>query len=214
MSEPPLSQHAGPVALAAGAFLAATDLGRLPLLGNRLALATDPVLVVVNAAYFFAFVGLMIALVALHLRLGPSTGRFGLAAFLAAIVGTMCQGGNMWFDAFAAPWLAEVLPQAFTVPKTAILLTGALFSYVLFALGWVLYGLALLRVRAVPFAAGSAMVVGGLLGYNSGMTPYGVPIGLAVAAMGVWVIRRDREAARTRTLDSPSADAQLAERER
>ena len=110
---------------------------------------------VFNAAYFFAFVGLMIALIAVHERLAAGMGRLGLVAFLAAVLGVMTQGGNMWFDGFAAPWLAEVLPQAFTAPKTAILQTGALLSYVLFALGWVLYGLASLRARAVPVAVGA-----------------------------------------------------------
>jgi hypothetical protein len=194
VSESPLSRAAGPVALAAGAFFAAVDLGRLPLVGNRLALATDPVLVAVNAAYFFAFAGLMIALIAVHRRLEAGLGRFGLVAFLVAVLGTMAQGGNMWFDGFAAPWLAKVLPQAFTVEKTAILLTGALLSYVLVALGWVLYGFALLRARAVPVAVGLALVVGGLLGYNSGMTPYGVPLVLAVAALGAALVRQDRRA--------------------
>jgi hypothetical protein len=194
VSDSPLSRHAGAVALAAGAFFAATDLGRLPLLGNRLALATDPVFVVFNAAYFFAFVGLMIALVAVHERLAAGMGRLGLVAFLAAVLGVMTQGGNMWFDGFAAPWLAQVLPQAFTVEKTAILLTGALLSYVLFALGWVLYGLALLTARTVPVAVGLALMIGGVLGYNSGMTPYGVPIGLAVAALGGWLVLQDRAA--------------------
>jgi len=36
-------------------------------------------------------------------------------------------------------------------------------------------------------------VVGGLLGYNSGLPPWGTPIGLAVAAVGVRLILRDRE---------------------
>jgi hypothetical protein len=81
-----------------------------------------------------------------------------------------------------------------TVEKTAILLTGALLSYVLFALGWVLYGLALLTARTVPVAVGLALMIGGVLGYNSGMTPYGVPIGLAVAALGGWLVLQDRAA--------------------
>ena len=192
MSESPLYRAAGPIALAAGGFFVATDLGRYPLLGNRLALATDPVLIAVNAAYFFAFVGLMIALIAVHMRLGARMGGFGLVAFLFAVLGVMSQGGNMWFDGFAAPWLAEVLPEAFTARKTPILQIGGLTSYVLFTLGWVLYGLAALRARAVPVALALALVVGGVLGYHSGLPPYGTPIGLAVAVLGVWLIRHDR----------------------
>jgi len=193
VSESPLYRAAGPIALAAGTFFVVTDLGRYPLLDDRLTMATDPLLMAVNAAYFFAFVGLMIALIAVHGRLTAAMGTFGLFAFLVAVLGIMTQGGNMWFDGFAAPWLAEVLPQAFTAPKTLPLQIGGLLSYVLFALGWVLYGLAALRTRALPVALGIALVVGGLLGYNSGLPPWGTPIGLAVAAVGVRLILRDRE---------------------
>jgi hypothetical protein len=184
MSESPLSRAAGPVALAAGVFFVITDLGRYPLLGNRLALATDPLLIAVNAAYFFAFVGLLIALIAVHGRLAASLGRFGLVAFLAAVVGVMAQGGNMWFDGFAVPWLAQALPEVFTVRPTLSLQIGGPLSYVLFALGWVLYGLLALRARAVPVGLALALVVGGGLGYHSGLPPYGTPIGLAVAGAG------------------------------
>jgi hypothetical protein len=194
VSDPTLSRHAGVIALAAGAVFVATDLGRYPLNDNRLAMATDPLLMAVNAAYFFAFVGLMIALLAVHGRLAVVMGRFGMVAFLAAVLGVMTQGGNMWFDGFAAPWLAEVLPQAFTARKTSILQIGGLSSYVLFALGWVLYGLATLRAKALPVALSVALVVGGLLGYNSGLPPYGTPIGLAVAALGGWLVHQDRAA--------------------
>jgi len=224
MSESPLYRAAGPVALAAGVFFVITDLGRYPLVGNRLALATDPLLMAVNAAYFFAFVGLMVALIAVHGRLEGATGRFGPClscgsmpqrskarmhrwldvAFLFAVLGIMMQGGNMWFDGFAVPWLADVFPQVFTVRPTLPLQIGGLLSYVLFALGWVLYGLAALRARAVPVGLALALVVGGVLGYNSGLPPYGTPIGLAVAGLGTWLIHRDRGTARTGMPDSRS----------
>jgi hypothetical protein len=204
MSESPLYRAAGPVALAAGVFFVITDLGRYPLIGNRLALATDPLLMAVNAAYFFAFVGLMVALIAVHGRLEGATGRFGMVAFLFAVLGIMMQGGNMWFDGFAVPWLADVFPQVFTVRPTLPLQIGGLLSYVLFALGWVLYGLAALRARAVPVGLALALVVGGVLGYNSGLPPYGTPIGLAVAGLGTWLIHRDRGTARTGMPDSRS----------
>jgi hypothetical protein len=191
----PLARYAGVVALLSGTFFVVTDLGRYPLLADKLLMATDPLTMAVNAAYFFAFVGLMIALIAVHGRLGAAMGRFGLIAFLFAVLGVMTQGGNMWFDGFAAPWLAQVLPEAFTAPKTPILQIGGLLSYVLFSLGWVLYGLAALRARAIPVGPALALVVGGVLGYHSGLTPYGTPIGLAVAAVGGWLIHQDRRAA-------------------
>jgi hypothetical protein len=195
----PLSSTAGPIALAAGGFLAATDLALLVLMNpqDRIAQMLDPVFRVVNASYFLAFVGLAVALVAVHGATAERTGRFGLVAFLVALTGTMAQGANMWFDGFAAPWLADVAPQVFTAERSVILQVGAMSSYVLFVLGWVLVGIALLRVRAVPVVVGLALVVGGVLGYGSGIPPYGVPIGLAVAALGGWLVHTGRTARRT-----------------
>ncbi len=80
-------------------------------------------------------------------------GRFGLAAFLVALAGTMTQGGNMWFDGFAGPWLAEVAPQAIDSEKTITLVVGALAAYVLFALGWMLFGIALLGIASSAMRA-------------------------------------------------------------
>jgi len=153
----------------------------------------DPLFRVANGAYFVAFIGLAIALVALHERFAPRFGRYGLIAFLVAFAGTMTQGGNMWFDGFAAPWLAEVAPQVFsTLRPTPIQELGALLSYGLMAVGWALYGLATLRARVFPMLAALGMVVAGLVAFRSSFPPYGVPLGLVVAALGAWLIRSDR----------------------
>ncbi len=191
MSDSSLSRNAGGLALAAGAAFALVDLGRWAFdrPDDKIGVMADPRFLVFNGAYFVAFVGLAVALVALYSRLAPRTGRFGLVAFVAALAGTMTQGGNMWFDGFAAPWLAAVAPQVFTAEKTITLQAGALAAYLLFALGWMLFGIAVLRARVVPVAIPVALVVAGALGYQSGLSPYGVPIGLAVAALGAGLIR-------------------------
>ena len=186
-----LSRQAGPIALGAGGLFAALDLGRLLTAdADKIAQMADPAFRVFNGGYFVGFIGLAVALIAVHERLQPRTGRFGLVAFLVALSGVMFQGGNMWFDGFAVPWLAEVLPQVFTVEKTSTLVVGALTAYVLFALGWMLFGVALLRARVVPVAIPLAMIVAGVLGYNSGLPPYGIPIGLTVAALGSALLHR------------------------
>jgi len=82
-----------------------------------------------------------------------------------------------------------VAPQVFTAEKTITLQVGALAAYLLFALGWVLFGIAVLRARVVPVAIPVALVIAGALGYQSGLSPYGAPIGLAVAALGAELIR-------------------------
>jgi hypothetical protein len=199
MCDPTLTRYAGPVALVAGGLFAALDLARLPiaLADDRTAALVDPVVRTANAAYSFVFCGLVITLVALHGRQADRAGGFGVLAFCAAVVGTMAQGGNMWFDGFASPWVAEVAPQAFAIGPTAILETGALLSYTLIALGWVLFGVAALRARVFPAVLAVALAVGGLLAFNSGMPPFGVPLGLAVAVLGAWLVRSDRTARRT-----------------
>ena len=191
MADSALARHAGPITLAAGAGLALLDLARwvLERPDDRVGMMADPLFRVANGAYFVAFIGLAIALVALHERLALRYGRYGLIAFLAALVGTMTQGGNMWFDGFAAPWLAEVAPQVFDAEKTITLVVGALAAYLAFALGWVLFGVALLRARVVPVAVPLGVVVGGVLGFQSGLPPFGIPLGLAVAAVGAALIR-------------------------
>jgi hypothetical protein len=190
-----LSRNAGPIAVVAGLLFAGLDLGRLPIAAavDRVAALRDPLLVAVNAAYFFAFCALLLALVALHGRQSRQAGAFGTFAFGAAVVGTMTMAGDMWFDGFAAPWLAEVAPLVFTTPHpTAILQLGALLSYGLMALGWVLYGLATLRARVFPMVAALGLIGAGLVAFRSGFPPYGVPLGLVVAGLGGWLIRSGR----------------------
>ena len=65
-------------------------------------------------------------------------------------------------------------------------------SVVLFSLGWILFGLASLRARVFPRALSVAVVIGGLIGFQAAMPPWGVALGLAVAAVGVWLIRQAR----------------------
>ncbi len=186
MADP--TRTAGITALVAGVAFAVLDLGRLPVANadDRATALLDPLLRTLNAAYFFGFCGLVLALVALY----PSAaGTFGRIAFGAAIVGTMTMAGDMWFDGFAAPWLAEVAPAAFTVGSTTILEIGALLSYGLCALGWVLFGGSMITARTFPVPLGIAVLVCGIVAFRSSFPPYGVPLGLAVAATGLWALR-------------------------
>jgi hypothetical protein len=191
MAPTALARNAGPIAVAGGAAFALVDLARWVVQrpADFTGMMTDPAFRVANGAYFVAFIGLAIALVALHERFAPRFGRYGLIAFLVAFAGTMTQGGNMWFDGFAGPWIAEVAPQAADAEKTITLVVGALSAYVLFALGWAMFGIALLLARVVPVALALGVVVAGVLGFQSGLPPFGIPIGLAVAAVGAALIR-------------------------
>jgi hypothetical protein len=198
MSYSSLSRLAGPFALSAGALMVAAQLVMLPFdPQDHVATTTALQFQLGGVAYLLGFVMLMLFVVASHEWLEAGAGRLGVAATIAAVVGTMTLGGDLWFETFAVPWLADEAPNAFDTDPTIVLALGAISSYLLFAIGWVLYGAASLRAHA-PVALSVAVMIGGALGFRSLLSPWGVPLGLAVGALGVWLIRR-REASVDRT---------------
>lgn len=191
----PLASHAGPIAVVAGLAFAAVDVWRLLAADRsleRIEMMRQTPFVLSNAFYFVVFVGLLLALVAVYLRYADTAGTLGAVGFCAALVGTMDMAGNMWFDGFAGPWIAETAPDAIRAGGSGMLAVGGLSSYVLFALGWMVFGLTGWRARMFPAWSGAAFVVAGVLGYNAGLPPYGIPIGVAMAALGWWITRHAR----------------------
>ena len=85
---------------------------------------------------------------------------------LAALVGTMMLGGDLWFETFAVPWIADEVPGAFDTDPTVVLALGAVSSYLLMAIGWVLYGIASWRGRVFPRTLSASLVIGGVLAFN------------------------------------------------
>jgi hypothetical protein len=191
----PLTNAAGPIALVAGLSFAVVDVARVFATDksiDRIAMMRQIPFIVTNALYFVVFIGLVLALVAVYFRSAESAGGLGVFAFCAALVGTMDMAGNMWFDGFAGPWITETAPQAVLAGGSGMLAVGALSSYVLFALGWIIFGIAGWRAGMFPAWAAAAFVVAGFVGYNVGLPPYGIPIGLAMAALGWWITRTSR----------------------
>ncbi len=197
MSESALSRYAGPIVLIVGAYLAVIHLVlefvfiRFSDLAVMLA---DPTFRVVNLAYAAAFPGLAIAACAAYDKQAREAGRFGLVALCAAIIGTVNLGANMWFEGFAVPWLAGEVPQILTAEKTLFWQVGYYSSYLLFAIGWVLFGLASLRARVFPRLISLAIVVAGIIGFLAARPPYGVALGLALLSLGIWMVRTRRAA--------------------
>lgn len=188
----PLASAAGPIALVAGLAFAAVDVARLLAADrslDRIEMMRQTPFVVTNALYWVVFIGLVLALVSVYFRSAGSTGGLGAVGFCFALVGTLDMAGNMWFDGFAGPWIADVAPGAILAGGSGMLAVGGLSSYVLFALGWIVFGITGWRSRMFPAWAGVAFIVAGVLGYNAGLPPYGIPIGLTMAALGWWILR-------------------------
>jgi hypothetical protein len=195
----PLSRHAGPIILMAGAYIAVTHVVLLFVLsrGELPGLAADPLFRAASLAYAAAFAGLLLALFAAYVRLAREAGRVGFIALFAAILGTFALGADMWFEGFASPWLLEVAPQVLTAERTTFWMTGYLSSYVLFALGWALFGIASLRARVFPVPISVALTIGGVFGFLAAAPPWGAALGLALTWLGGWLIKAERTDATT-----------------
>ena len=87
-----------------------------------------------SVIYLAAFCVLMFALIGVHGRQAHRAGRLGTFGFSAALLGTMMLGGDLWFESFAVPWLAEgPLPEVLQSSPSILFALGALSSYWLFA---------------------------------------------------------------------------------
>ena len=142
MLDSPLSRHAGPLALAAGVLIVVAQLVMLPFdPDDHVATSTDPAFQIGGVVYMVGFCVLMLALIGAYgWGLHKAPGRLGVIAFVTAIVGTMLLGGDLWFETFAVPWLADEAPASLDTDPTTLLAIGAIASYLSFAVGWLLVG--------------------------------------------------------------------------
>ena len=92
------------------------------------------------------------------------SGAFGLFGFLAALIGTGLIVGLIWALTFVAPSAAIEAPAFLDAEEVAGPLdTGFMLSGMAWALGWALFGVAMLRARVLPRTATIALVAGALL---------------------------------------------------
>lgn len=190
MGQSALSRLAGPFALFAGGLFIAAQVLLFATLepADKVATVHKPLFAVAQVGYFLGFCMLLLALFAAYEWESDRAGRFGVIAFCAAVVGTMFLAGDLWFDTFAGPWIVTAAPDVADAP-TGSVVAGAFASYALFAIGWVLFGLASLRARVFPRLISVAIMVGGAVGFLALLPPFGIPLGLALIALGTWMIR-------------------------
>jgi hypothetical protein len=190
MSHSSLTRLAGPLALSAGILMVSAQLVMLPFDPDaHVATASAPLFQLGGVVYMAGFVSLMLFVVASHGWQEAKSGRLGVVGTLTAAAGTMALGGDLWFETFAVPWLAAEAPNALSADPNTLLTFGAITSYLLFAVGWVLYGVASLRARVFPIAISTTIIIAGALGFQALLSPWGVPLGLAVGTLGIWMIR-------------------------
>ena len=191
-SRPPRSRSAGLLAVAAGTLLILGQLIWWPFdQVQNLATSQNDVFNLGSVVYLGGFCVLMFALIGVHGHQATKAGRLGTFGFSAAILGTMLLGGDLWFETFAVPWLAEgPHPEALTSNPSTLFALGAISSYILFAVGWVSFGIASLRARVFPVWISILIVIGGIAGYQALLSPWGLPLAVAIATLGAWMLRR------------------------
>jgi hypothetical protein len=191
MSQSVFSRFAGPIVLGTGLVAMVAE---LILLGSydatdRVTTVHNPAYLAGDSLYLVAFGGLLLSLVAAYQWQAPTAGLLGLIGFVGAIIGTFFMGGDLWFETFAAPWLGDVAPEALS-KAGGTLMVGGFSSYVLFAVGWALFGIACLRARVFPTPISLAILAGGVVGFMGLVPPFGLPLGAAIASLGFWMIRQ------------------------
>jgi hypothetical protein len=188
----PFVRQAGWLSIAAGViFLIAQIVMWMFDQRMNLETAQNPIFIAAKIVLLAGFIVLMFALIAVHGLQAPKAGRLGSAALAVAIVGTMMLAGDLWFESFAVPWLAAGPgAQGLTSTPSITFALGAIASYVLFAAGWTLFGIASLRARVFPLVIAIVIIIGGIAGYQALLAPWGIPLGIAVTILGIWIVRR------------------------
>jgi hypothetical protein len=196
MAHSPISRAAGPIVLGAGALVVVTRLVlalNLPPDTQALeAFVLSPTFAINGVASIVAFALLVVALVAVYNREASEAGGLGVVALCAAIIGTVFMAGDWWFEAFAVPRMAALAPELLDTFKGGRLLIGGVSSFVLFGIGWAMFGIASLRARVFPAALSVTILAAGLVSgvpigvvYVSGQ----VILGLAIVWLGAWMLR-------------------------
>ncbi len=126
---------------------------------------------------------LLVGLAGLYARQLEEGGLLSMLGFLVAFCGTVMAVGVFWANTFVAPSLArEELSLLDAAPPRA-LAAGFTLSYGSVALGWLLFGMAMLRTGIYPRAASTLLMVGAAITWLP-LPLSGVPFSVAVAWMG------------------------------
>lgn len=189
MSSSNLIRWSGLAALVGGVLLAIFDVLEFVFIGGQpesVAAAAGAV-IIVRVLFIAAIMLIILGLVGLYAYQAQQAGTLGLIAFLVAFIGSVMASGVQWSAAFIGPWLAEAAPELLDTEPSGMLATGFVLSFVLLALGWLLFGFASLQARVLPRGAAILLVVGAVLSFVILLLEFpgaSVVFGAALAWMG------------------------------
>jgi len=191
MSSPFTTRQAGLATIAAAALILVSQMSQVifPLiLPESFWIATQTLRMGLAFAAMFA---LLVALTGLHARQSAKTGMLGLVGYLIASLGTMLVAGNWWYEAFIGPVLRQQAPELLATAISGSILIGAALTAATFAAGWATFGVASFRAGVFPRRAAVLMTIAGVAGILAQISPFQIPLALAVGWIGLSIIRSD-----------------------
>lgn len=132
---------------------------------------------------------LVFVLIALYDQQGDGGGSLRVVAFTAALAGTVLLAGDFWFEAFVVPYLADVAPAVLRGDPGGTLLVGAVVSFIVFAVGWLLFGITSYRNGSLPRAPVILLTATAVLGAPPGELGK-IVFGIALVWLGISLRRR------------------------
>jgi hypothetical protein len=149
----PLGIVAGPAAVLAFALFA----GAMITAGEE-GLDTSPLATASSALLLIALLGIGATALATLARL-VAVGR-RVPGVAVAVVGTVLVAGGTWAALFVMPAIAAEAPDVLDGELVGVVV-GYIASYLVFTVGWVWTGVALVRAAVVPTWLGALIAVGG-----------------------------------------------------
>jgi hypothetical protein len=147
----------------------------------------DALLVLQSGLTLLAGLLLLFGSIGLYTRRSEEVGLLGLFGYILAFSGMVMAVGGFWANTFVLPSMADALAKepsgVLDIAPPRALAAGLGLSYGLVSVGWLLFGLAILRYRAYPRAAAATLTLGAALTW----LPFpltGVLFGVGVAQLG------------------------------
>lgn len=189
MSSSNLIRWSGLAALGGGVLIVISDALNAALFpgeqGSQVMLTSTWFIVQILGLVAIALITL--GLVGMYAHQAQKAGTLGLIAFIIAFSGMLMVFGLSWGEPFLGPLVAEAAPGLLNAEPSGALAVGSILSIVLFALGWILFGIVSLRSGALPRGAAILLIAGALLAFvlsSLDLPLWSVVLGAAMAWMG------------------------------
>lgn len=132
--------------------------------GNSKAMATGSWFIV-QVVFMVGLIALALGLVGVYAQFADLAGSLGLISFLLAFAGTMMVFGEVWSESFLGPMIATESPALLDAEPSGVVAAGVIISFVLFALGYFLFGFASSKTQYFPRGAAILLMVGAVLAF-------------------------------------------------